>query len=164
MKSYSNYTLFHNNIFKTSFLIIAMADKKTDGEFDKKPAMRAVKTVSIEQVVEAENGKLHIKDISIAGKKYSLDIINGGLKEGEESLVLDFNDGEYGIIIDNEGIRFERFLYRPQHDHNDVQSLQIEVDERFIGIKKGQIYWLSRGPYKKEGYDHFRIPFGAATE
>lgn len=141
-----------------------MVDKKTDEEFDKKPAMRAVKTVSIEQVVEAENGKLHIKDIFIAGKKYILDIINGGLKEGEESLILDFNDGEYQIIIENKGISFERFLYRPQHDHNDVQSLQIGVDEKFMGIKKGQTYWLSYGSYREGGYEHFRIPFGAATE
>ena len=47
-----------------------MADDKSEKR------MRAVKEVSIEQVVEAENNELHIKGIVIAGKCYNLDIQN----------------------------------------------------------------------------------------
>ena len=76
-----------------------MADDKSEKR------MRAVKEVSIEQVVEAENNELHIKGIVIAGKCYNLDIQNQSLREGEERLILNFNDGDYRIIIDEKRYR-----------------------------------------------------------
>ncbi|MBS3075231.1 hypothetical protein J4429_02105 [Candidatus Pacearchaeota archaeon] len=135
-----------------------MADDKSEKR------MRAVKEVSIEQVVEAENNELHIKGIVIAGKCYNLDIQNQSLREGEERLILNFNDGDYRIIIDEKGIRFERTIYRPDHDHNDNQSLQVGVNETVMGVKKGEIQWLSRHPYHGEGRDYFRVDFGAVSE
>jgi hypothetical protein len=66
--------------------------------------MRAVK--NIEQVVEASNGKIHLDGINIGGKEYILDIVNN---DGE--LTLDFNECDYIISIDREGIRFSRTAY-----------------------------------------------------
>ena len=137
-----------------------MEDKK---EVEQKP-MRAVKKVTVEQVVESEAGKLHLEGIKIAGKEYTLDIHNQFSKDGEERLDLSFNDGEYTLIIDKEGIRFSRMCYRPDHDHDDNQSLLVGIDDKVRGVKKGEKIWLSRFPYQGEGRDFFRIEFGAVRE
>ena len=133
-----------------------MVDKKEE----QKP-MRAVKRVTVEQVVEAEAGKIHLDGIIIAGKKYTLDIHNHCSKEGEERLDLDFNDGGYTLIIEKDGIRFSRTVYRRNHDHNDEQYLVVGIDNKVMGVKKGQTLWYSRFPHKSEGRDFFRVEFGA---
>ncbi len=131
---------------------------------DIKPGMKAVKKVSVEQVVEAEHGRLHLENVVIAGKVYTLDIHNYSLAEGEERLSLDFNNGDYQIIIEKDGIRFVRTLYRPEHDHNDSETLQVGVDNRHVGIKKGETKWFSRSPDPSDGTDYFRVKFGAEIE
>lgn len=128
-------------------------------ETDKKP-MRVLKKVTVEQVVESSSGRLHLDGIVIAGKEYTLDIHNQTSKEGEERLNLDFNDGEYALVIDKEGIRFSRRCYRLSHDHNDNQNLLVGIDDA-MGVKKGERFWLSRFPYKGEARDFFRVEFGA---
>jgi len=125
--------------------------------------MKAKRTISVEKIIEGE--ELDIEDIKIVGNKYIVKITNHRrCEKGEESLVLDFNSRDYTIIIDNKGVRFERGCYRPNHDHNDVQSLQIGVNEKIPGVEKGELIWRSRFPYKGEGYEHFYIPFGFVKE
>lgn len=129
-------------------------------EVEQKP-LRAVKKVTVEQVVESEVGKIHLDGIKIAGKEYTLDIHNHCSKKGEERLDLDFNDGDYTLIIEKEGIRFSRTAYRRNHDHNDNQSLLVGIDDKVMGVKVGETLWYSRFPYKGEGRDFFRVEFGA---
>ena len=125
---------------------------------------KAIRKKTVEEVVESEGGSLHIKGIIIGGKKYDLDINNGSLGDDKERLVLDFNDSNYKIIIENEGIRFERTRYRKDHDHDDLESLQTGSNDSNGFIKKGELVWISRFPYSHEGREFFRIPFGPVYE
>ena len=127
-----------------------------------KPKMRLEREVKVTQIIEPEEDEpLHIKRIVIAGKEYSLDILNSRrMGEGDEYLHLDFNDGDYKITIDKEGISFERHVYRPNHDHGDDESLQVGVDDSKMGVIKGEMIWRERFPYKREGYDFFHVQFG----
>jgi len=111
----------------------------------------------VEEVIEFNNG-LIIENVDIGGKEYKLKVINHGGR-----LVLDFNDRDYEITIDERGIKFERLAYRPNHDHNDSESLQIGDNESVMGVKKDEIKWRARFPYAKEGYEFFYVPFGART-
>lgn len=113
---------------------------------------------TVEQVIEFPERTVNLENLSIAGADYSLKITN---KDGR--LFLSFNEGDYDIIIDKDGIRFKRIVYRPSHDHNDEESFQVGVDENVLGVKKGELKWLSRFPYNCEGRDFFKIDFGAKT-
>jgi len=125
-------------------------------------SMRAIRKVTVEQVVQPEeNEPLHLEGITIAGKEYKLDITNSKSIEGEESLVFDFNEGDYRIIVDREGVRFERYVARPNHDHGDMESLQIKIDDSRPGPEKGTILWRSRFPHRSEEYEHYEVPFDA---
>ena len=105
-----------------------------------------------------EGGELHLRDLCINGRKYSLRINNY-----DDRLSLNFNEGEYEIIINEDGIRFERIVKRLNHDHDDVESLQVVVDPKQTlskDAKKRDLVWRSRYPYDGEGYNLFYIPFG----
>lgn len=128
--------------------------------------MRLERVVKVTHIVEPEEDEpLHIKGIVIAGKEYNLDVFNGRrVGEGDESLHLDFNDGDYKITIDKNGISFRRHVYRPDHDHDDNESLQVGVDDSKIGVIKGRMIWRKRFPYQNDGHDFFYIPFGSRKE
>ena len=122
----------------------------------------------IEEITEC-NSLWDIKGVKIDGQNYALKISNDN-KNYEGKLCLDFfsnreeQDSEYSITIDEKGIRFERYVHRPNHDHDDVEKLQLVTNsKKAIGLKKGEIFWNSRGPYPSEGVDYFYIPFGAIT-
>jgi hypothetical protein len=123
--------------------------------------MRAVKNVTVEQVVEAENGKIHLEGIKIAGKKYRLNIHNFVLPKGDERLDLDFNSGDFTITIDKEGVSFRREKYRPNHDHGDYEYLVVGIADNVMGVTKGEIRWLSEFPFKDSGRDFYRVQFDA---
>lgn len=125
-------------------------DNKTS---DDKPLQ--IKRV-IEEIVSFENNELILENVNINNVNHSLKISN---RNGR--LVFDFNDKDYEIVIDSEGIRFQRIAYRHNHDHNDSESLQIGVDEKVMGVKKDELVWRARFPYKGEGYDYFKVPFGS---
>lgn len=101
--------------------------------------------------------KINLENVVIGEKEHSLGITNSN-----GCFVLSFN-GEYEIKIHNGLITFQRRLYRPCHDHDDIQSLQIATDSE-PGRKEGEISWRSRGPYSGEGYDYFKVEFGPKTE
>lgn len=118
--------------------------------------------IDLEQVIQEES--LEIKDLNINGKKYSLEIINS-----DKVLTLDFNDGEYMIRIDENGIRFSRLKYRPGHDHNDEEDLQEVTNPKKFCMweaKKGELFWSKQFPYnpKEDGHDFFYVPFGPVKE
>ena len=109
--------------------------------------MECVQT--IEKIIEGDS--LTLKKLKIGDKEYSLVL---GNKDGSE----------YFIIIEEKGIRFERHAARPNHDHDDKESLQIVVDEtKTLRAKNGTTCWRSRFPYQNEGYEFYYIPFGAVT-
>jgi hypothetical protein len=111
---------------------------------------------TIEQVVEFPQGIVNLENIAIAGKSYNLEIVNKN-----DRFSLNFNNGDFQIIINEDGIRFNRTVYRPNHDHNDEEYLQVGVDDKIPGVKKGELQWLNQFPYKKEGKDFFKVEFGA---
>jgi hypothetical protein len=120
--------------------------------------LRAVRQVTVEQVVEAENGCLHLEGVNIGGTEYRVAITN---QNGR--LVLDFNEKDFVMVIDENGIRFERTAYRPNHDHNDYEKLQVRTEEG-AGPAVGTVQWLDRGPYQREGWCYYTIPFGPVTK
>jgi hypothetical protein len=115
-----------------------------------------MKTVQSKTIEEKVDEVLHVKDVEINGKTYSLDIRN---KDGR--LTLDFNGGDYEVTIDDGGIKFYRNVFRPNHDHDDKESLQKVVNSKNAFAKRGEMSWRSRFPYRGEGYDFFSVPFGS---
>lgn len=116
--------------------------------------------------------KLHIDDVIIGENKHSLNIINPNRSLGSPDnrpLILNFMNPEdadddtadYTIVMDKRGIRFERFVYRPNHDHNNVESLQVVVDPKKANMPLGERVWMSRAPYLGGGFDYFYIDFGS---
>lgn len=114
----------------------------------------------IEKIVE--HGKdIKLEDAKIGEKEFLLKIVNS------ESLNMEFRNSEdkfeYSILIEEKGISFQRYLHRPNHDEDEREILQVVVDEKVLGHKKGELVWRSEFPHKKEGYDFFYVPFGSAT-
>jgi hypothetical protein len=120
----------------------------------------------VERVQEFEN-ELIVEGIRINGRRYNLKISNQ--KNGDGYLHLDFNgkdnkgyERNYRITIDKKGIQFTKENY----DFGDCDSISGIVEKKlivglsdspFMGLKKGEICWLERYPYKDE--DFFRVPF-----
>jgi len=142
----------HNNLLKGTSIYKIM-DKK-EKEDEKKLTFRRI----VEQVIEFPDGKVNLENLLIAGESYNLEIAN---KNGR--LSLNFNNGDYQIVIDEDGVRFSRTAYRPNHDHNDEEYFQAGVDDKVLGVKKGELQWLSGFPYVGRGRDFFRVEFGART-
>ena len=153
--------------------------------------MRCIKEKTIEEIIKGE--ELRIEGLNINDEEYSLNVVN----KRKDQISLEFNKAkhpnefsvpEYTIIINEKGIRFERFVSRPNHDHNDVQTLIIRAYDR---IKKEDMYdpedpnqklavmrwdetekeWKAEGElcWSSDGPDHgwserssfnFYIPFG----
>ena len=114
-------------------------------------------TRTIEEKITAE--KLHLDDIIINNKAYSLDITN---KNG--LLYLDFNGMEYQMIIDEKGISFKRCLDRPNHDYDDSESLQKVVDPEKAYAKEGELVWSGDSPFPaNNGKEYLHILFGKRT-
>jgi len=122
--------------------------------------LRCVKrrTVQIEEVIEAE-GKdtipvLHIENINLNGKNYNLDLYNQ-----EKDLVLNFNGPDYQIRILDGMVKFSRGVHRLNHDHDNVEYLQIVQDETRTGKPKGTIEWRVETPLNN-GWAYFSVDFG----
>jgi hypothetical protein len=120
----------------------------------------------VEQVQELGD-ELTVEGIKINGRKYNLKVSNP--KNHKGYLHLDFsgkdNNGyeiSYRITIDKKGLQFTKGNY----DFGDCDSLSGIVEKKlivglsdspFMGLKKGETYWLERYPYEDE--DFFRVPF-----
>ncbi len=126
--------------------------------------MECVQKQTIEKRIEGQ--ELNLKCLDIDNKKYHLKISNNTGRislEFCEDKQEDYGDNftsEYEIVIEKNGIRFKRFVYRPNHDHHDVESLQVIVDEEKSFGKKGELVWRKDFPHKDSGYDFFYVPFG----
>lgn len=129
--------------------------------------MECVQKQTIEKIIEGQ--ELNLRCLDINNKKYYLKISNNvgeiSLKFYEDKQenygdVSASNVGDYEIRIDEKGIGFERIVYRPNHDHNDVERLQIIVDKEKSFGKKGELVWGKDFPHEDSGYDFFYIPFG----
>lgn len=68
----------------------------------------------------------------------------------------DLQTNEFSISIGDGKLTFHRTRWRPNHDHDDTESLQITKD--------GKLQWWSRFPYSGEGREFFDIPFGSIVE
>lgn len=121
--------------------------------------MRCIQEKTIEEIIEGK--ELFFDGVNIDKKKYTMLI-----KSETDRLIISFckgnsfNNSDFEICIDQKGIRFERYVCRPNHDHDDSQSLQTVVDDSRCR-KKGEIEWRERFPLKDEGYEFFYIPFGS---
>ena len=113
-----------------------------------------------------EGDHLYVSDLDIGGKKHALRIGNEGSKL---SLAFGANGREFGengyvyqITVDENGIGFERYVHRPNHDHSDIERLLVVVDPRMTGSRqKGDLVWESKFPYEGDGYAFYYVPFGA---
>jgi len=120
--------------------------------------MKAIKKRTIQDVIKGE--KIHLEDILIGDKKFTLDAINDGFNSNHGVLILSFNYGEYTMRIEEGGVSFERDAYRPNH-HPDSQILQIRSEDNKPESEEEKILWSSDYPYKGFGYEHYKIPFGS---
>ena len=111
---------------------------------------------TIEEIIELA-GSVNLESVNIDGKTYELSIENSG----NEQLSLKFSRNkhvEYTMQIGEKGIIFDRHVYRPNHDYDDTESLQITNGEG--GTTQGKILWNKHFPHKGRGYDFFEVPFG----
>ena len=121
--------------------------------------MRCIQEKTIEEIIEGK--ELNFDGIKIDKEEYAMRI-----KSETDRLVISFCKGErfnevgFEMYIDKKGIRFERDVSRPNHDHDDTETLQTVVGD-LTCRKKGELEWRSRWPYQGEGYDLFYIPFGS---
>jgi hypothetical protein len=116
-----------------------------------------MKTIVEKQVIEDHGETLVLHDVEIAGEKYALKITN---RQG--GLYMNFNDGEFLISIDKqkEGdpvITFHRHVSRPNHDHDNTQSLLVKVNPEG---KTGVPVWGESGHYFSKEVRLFEIVFG----
>ncbi len=118
----------------------------------------------MEEIIE-HGDSINLEGVVINKDEFNLIITNFD-KESNGKLTLNFHNPkdccEYSMYICEKGIRFERYVHR-NHDHDDIESLQVVVDPKNTSMKKGEILWNSRGPYSNEGRDYFYIPFGSKT-
>jgi len=119
---------------------------------------------TIEEKIKHGNS-INIEELNINGEKFCLKIDNQnegfslGFYKDKSSIEKD-DSAEYEIIIDGEGIRFRRYVHRLNHDHDDIESLQVVTDPGKEDMsKKGDLVWRSRFPYEGEGYKLFYLPF-----
>jgi hypothetical protein len=114
--------------------------------------------VKLTHVQETDLGsKVCIDGVRVSDEEYTLEIFQRGVNR-KAGLLLAFvrNGGtEFEIIIDiDKKIRFERHVYRPHHDHDDRETLQVASGES-AGT------WIERFPYKGEGREFLCVDFGA---
>ena len=122
---------------------------------------------------EIEKGIFLFKDLKIGEKNYTLNIVNSPLISDEKNfLSILFNcekdsanpsKADYSIFIDEKGISFSRHVYRPNHDHDDFETLQVVIRGELTGRKKGELVWRDDSPVPTErtGYANFYIQFGS---
>lgn len=112
----------------------------------------------VKKVTETFKESVVLHGIDIAGKNYDLTVTNKGGR-----LYFSFTDNnnhraaseEFGIqITEEKKVKFSRHQYRPYHDHDDNQTLQVD--------KKGELLWLTRFPYSSDGdgWEFFTVDFG----
>lgn len=114
-----------------------------------------MKTVRQVQEVVDHGGQVILNGVEVGEQTYNVQVSNGG---GRLSLAfLNKGGGEdYVIRIFDGKVSFHRTLWRPDHDHDDHQTLQVMED--------GKLQWYSRFPYDGEGRKFFEIPFGSVSE
>lgn len=110
----------------------------------------------IKEVIE-HGDSVTIKGLTVAGRDYDLHISND---PGQGRLSLRFSKpnldtNEFAIRVHEGKLSFSRTLWRPDHDHDDNETLQ---------VVNGEPRWYSRFPYSGEGRTFFEIPFGSASE
>ncbi|MDO8517612.1 MAG: hypothetical protein Q7S33_05820 [Nanoarchaeota archaeon] len=119
---------------------------------------------TIEEKVEFGDS-ITLEKVKVNEKDYFLQINNA-----HGNLVFNFYEKrpsedespDYSIIIDEKGIRFHRHVYRPHHDHDDGEDLQVVTDSKEVnGIPNGTLIWHDRFPYDGEGRDFLKIEFGS---
>jgi len=121
--------------------------------------------MKIKRVVEEEIGLpegVNLEQLTIQNELYDLIVKNKGerlelqfYKRGEGKL----NEAspEFAIRVHEDGIFFERYLHRPKHDHDDLESLQTTGDDN-------NLIWSKESPYRPGKKDKiFRIRFGSKT-
>ena len=124
-----------------------------------KKRLKCIRKRTVEDVIEVEDDEfqvLHIENLNINDEEYKLDICS---REGV--VVLNFNDGGYHMNINDGRITFNRTLYRPNHDHDDKETLYISVDEKKSGKEPGTLEWR-KGNYN-EGWKPLKVEFGSKT-
>jgi len=103
---------------------------------------------------------VNLEGLPIQNKLYDLVV-----KNNQERLELQFykiGEGklngaspEFAIRIHEKGMFFERYLHRPNHDHDDSESLQVRTDA-------DNLVWSKESTYGEGRNNLFLIPFGSA--
>jgi hypothetical protein len=119
----------------------------------------------VKETTEEFDKTLTIGNLDIGGVRYHLTLTNtdGRLylsfngDKSQKSVGDHFHVDEFSINIDDKNkITFSRYQYRPCHDHNDRQSLQIHK-------KTQKLSWQERFPYQGEDHEFFEVDFGPET-
>ena len=117
---------------------------------------------------EFPNGNIMLENIVIDRKTYDVGVYNQRNRlilrfyeagRGERVNMNNASAGEYAIHVTENGIRFERYLHRPKHDHDDIEELLVGANENVPGIKLGELRWQKNSP-SVNGTETFYVPFG----
>ena len=120
---------------------------------------------TIEETIGLPEG-VNLEGLPIQKGLYDLVVKNSGErlelqfhKRGEGKL--DGNSPEFAIRIHEDGISFERYVHRPEHDHDDTEYLVIANETS--SVVRGKIKWAKEFPFENREYVLFRVPFGSVT-
>ena len=115
----------------------------------------------IEEKISLPKG-VNLEGLTIQDELYDLVVKNEGerlelqfYKKGEGRL--NGASPEFAIRIHEDGMFFERYLYRPRHDHDDSETLQTKVEEN-------DLVWSREPTYGERRNKLFKIPFGSGTD
>ena len=112
---------------------------------------------------------IRLEKLVIDGQPHSLNVVNQNnslfLQFGMDEHPDQFSVPEYLMRITDEGVSFERYVHRPDHDHSDMETLQVITNPQEAGHgKKGDLIWETRHPYPGAGRKTFYVPFGKREE
>lgn len=134
----------------------------------------------VEEVTDFPERRLLLEGIVINGEHYDLGIINEGNRlslefymggTGKSVNLANRSSSDFSIQILEDYIgdpsqtvvTFNRHMYRPYHDHDDDESLQVGLDDSVMGVTKGALVWRKDFPHRGRGYGFFSVPFGAVN-
>jgi hypothetical protein len=115
-----------------------------------------MKITQIKQTEIQLNNRCEIKGVKVGDREYTLTISNTEYGFGHHTLTFAFGDEDFFIQISHENkITMSRQVHRPNHDHNDMEYLQVKDGE--------DKSFYSSWPYKGRGNQLVEIPFGPET-
>lgn len=131
-----------------------------EGRFDDPIRRLLGAPMKITQITQTDiplNNQCQIQGVKIGEKEYEVTLSQVEFRPGQYCFTLTFGDEEFHIQISSENkIRLSRQVHRPNHDHDDMEYLQVKEGDQ------DKVFWGS-WPYAGRGSELLDIDFGPET-